>query len=277
MVLVTGATGNVGGELVRQLAAAGEPVRALVRSKRGADKLPSQIEVATGDLDRPESLAGPLECVQRIFLLGGHRDMLGLMAQIQRTGVRHVVLLSSRSVLGGSASNAIVRMWRASEEAVGSSGVPWTILRSSGFMSNALEWAQQIRAGDVVRGPFPNVLIAAIDPYDIAAVAAVVLSRPEHEGHAYILSGPKAILPADRMRILANVLGRNLRFEGLTEEETKAELRKSNPEDFVEAFLRFFAEGEFDDSEVLPTVQEITGRAPRSFEDWARAHEQLFR
>jgi uncharacterized protein YbjT (DUF2867 family) len=110
---------------------------------------------------------------------------------------------------------------------------------------------------DLVRAPFPKVPIAAIDPHDIAAVAAVALTAPGQEGQAYVLSGSNVITLSEQVEILAKVLGRDLRFVGLTLEETEAELRRENPEEFAQAFLRFFARGEFDDSETLPTVREM--------------------
>jgi len=271
MILVTGATGNVGGELVTQLAVEKQQVRALVRDP-GRTGLPAEIEVVAGDLDRPASLAPALDGARAVFLLGGHRDMPGLLGQIREAGVRHVVLLSSRSVVGGSPTNAIVRMWMTSEEAVRSSGLAWTILRPSGFTSNALRWVPQLRVGDLVRAPFANAPIASIDPYDIAAVARVALTTAGHESMSYSLSGPEAQLPAQQVAILGKVLGRPLRFEAQADDEARAELRRSTPEEFVDAFFRFFVKGEFDDAVVLPTVRELTGHPPRSFEEWARAH-----
>jgi uncharacterized protein YbjT (DUF2867 family) len=275
MILVTGATGNVGGELVRQLADANRQARALVRS-RADGALPPGVETVIGDLDLPESLSAALIGVRSVFLLGGYQDMRGTLAEIRRAGVERVVLLSSRSVVGGNPSNAIVDMWMASEEAVRSSGVSWTILRPSGFMSNALRWAPQIRAGDVVRAPFADAPIAAIDPYDIAAVAAAALTPEGHSSSIYILTGPEPLLPADQVRTLAAELGRDLRFEPQPDDEAKEEMSKSFPASFVDAFFRFFAEGEFDDSQVLPTVHELTGRRPRHFEQWAKAHADAF-
>jgi uncharacterized protein YbjT (DUF2867 family) len=276
MILVTGGTGNVGGELVKQLVGANQPVRALVRSQ-DPSAMPTSVEMVSGDLNRPESLSGALRDVRGVFLLGGYRDMPGVLAEIRRAGVKHVVLLTSRSVVGGDSSNAIVSMWMASEAAVRSSGVPWTILQPSGFMSNALRWLPQIRAGDVVRAPFADVPIAVVDPSDIAAVAAVVLTSKGHTSHSYMLTGPEPLRPADQIRVLAAVLGRDLRLEGLSDTETKGELGKSFPTNFVEGFFRFFAKGEFDDSPVLTTVHETTGRQPRTFEQWARAHADSFR
>jgi uncharacterized protein YbjT (DUF2867 family) len=275
MILVTGATGNVGGELVRALVEAGEVVRALSRGERSA--LPAGVEAVAGDLDRPDSLSGALTAVRGVFLLPGFRDMPGVLAEIRRAGVERVVLLSGSSAPAGDMSNAISRYMIRSEAAVRESGVPWTVLQPSGFMSNALQWAPQLRAGDVVRAPFAGVRIATIDPYDIAAVAARALLSDEHEGSSYRLSGPEALLPADRVRVLGAVLGRDLRFEGQSDAEARAEMSATTPPEYVDAFFSFYADGTLDESKVLPTVQEITGRPPRTFEQWAEAHADAFR
>jgi uncharacterized protein YbjT (DUF2867 family) len=276
MILVTGATGNVGGELLRQLIEAREPVRALVRARDGV-AMHSGVEMVTGDLNRPESLSTALRDVDGAFLLGGYRDMPGVLEQVVRAGVQHAVLLSSRSVAGGDPSNAIVKMWMVSEDAVRSAGVDWTILRPSGFMSNALRWLPQLRAGDVVHGPFANVPIAAIDPHDLAAVAAAALTSKGHASKTYTLTGPEAMLPADTVRVLGSVLGRNLRFEPQSDAEARVEMSESMDANVVDAFFRFFAKGEFDDSRVLPTVSEMTGHQPRTFLQWASGHADAFR
>jgi len=275
MILVTGATGNVGGALAEQLAARGDGVRAVVRDPARV-KLPAGVEVVQGDLDLPESLTPALKGARAVFLLGGWGDMPELLRRIERARVEHVVLLTSRCVVGGRPDNPVTRMWLDSESAVRDSGVPWTVLRPSGYQSNALRWLPQLRQGDVVRAPWPDISIAAIDPADIAAVAATALTEPGHEGVAHTLSGPVPLRPADQIDTLAAVLERPLRYEPLSDEQARLEMAADTPAPFIDAFFRFYSDGEFDDSPVLDTVQQITGHPPLSFEQWARAHAQAF-
>jgi uncharacterized protein YbjT (DUF2867 family) len=275
MILVTGATGNVGSEVAAALAARGEDVRAVVRDPSRA-KLPAAVEVVQGDLDLPESLTPALDGARAVFLLGGWGDMPELLRRIDRAGVAHAVLLTSRCVVGGKEDNPVTRMWLDSEAALRDSGVPWTVLRPSGYQSNALRWLPQLRQGDVVRAPWPDVAVAAIDPADIAAVAATVLTEPGHEGVAHPLSGPEPLTPGDQLETLAAVLGRPLRYEPLTDEQARLEMAADTPAPYIDAFFRFYSEGEFDDSPVLDTVEQITGRPPHRFEQWARAHANAF-
>jgi uncharacterized protein YbjT (DUF2867 family) len=278
MYFVTGATGNVGGEVVRALVEAGAEVRGLSRDpSRAAADMPAGATAVAGDLNRPETLAEPLEGVRGAFLLPGYADMPGALAEIRRAGVDRVVLLSGSSVLATDTNNVISRYMIDSEAAVRESGVPWTILRPGGFMSNTLQWTPQLRAGDVVRAPFADVRVANIDPYDIGAVAATALLSGEHEGQIHGLTGPESLLPADRVEILAKVLGRDLRFEAQPNVEARAEMNAAMPVEYVNAFFSFYGDGTLDESKVLPAVEEITGRPPRRFEQWATAHADAFR
>jgi uncharacterized protein YbjT (DUF2867 family) len=276
MILVTGATGNVGGELVRALIGAGEKVRALTRGTRPA-QLPASVEVVAGDLNRPESLSAALDGVRGVHLLAGYRDLPALLAGMRRAGVEHVVLQSSSAVPAGDMGNAVARYHILSEQAVRESGLPWTFLQPNSFMSNTLQWVAQLQAGDIVRAPFADVRVATIDPYDVAAVSAAALTSAGHAGRSYRLSGPQSLLPAERLAILAEVLGRKLRLEPQSNEEARAEMSSTMPAEYVDAFLSFFADGTLDESRVLPTVLEVTGRQPRSFEQWAVAHAADFR
>jgi uncharacterized protein YbjT (DUF2867 family) len=273
--LVTGATGNAGGQVVRALAEGGHAVRALTR-RPGRESWPEGVEPVGGDLDRPRTMAGPLAGVEGVFLMSGYADMPALLAEVRRAGVGRVVLLSSSSVPLGDMNNAVVAYHSVSERAVRESGVAYTILRPSMFMTNALQWADQLAAGDVVRVQWPAVSAAVVDPYDIGAVTASVLVAGGHDGEVLRLTGPAALRPADRVHILGDVLGRNLRVEELSDEQTLAELRASMPPRYVEAFSSFYRDGTLDESPVLPTVREVLGREPRDFRTWAAEHVTAF-
>ena len=280
MILVTGAAGNVGGELVRVLADAGEPVRALVKAlpkETGPGQFPPGAETVAGDLNDPASLRPALHGTDGVFLLPGYADMSGVLAEARRAGVRAVAQLSGMSAASGDTSNAITAYMASSEQAARESGLAWTILRPAMFMSNTFQWLPQLRAGDVVRAPFGHVRAAVTDPADIAAVAALALTTPGHEGRVYELSGPEPLTAADRVAILGQALGRDLRFEAQTDENARAEMSATTPSRYVDAFFDFYAAGTLDESKVLPTVRELTGRPPRTFSQWAAAHAGAFR
>ena len=129
----------------------------------------------------------------------------------------------------------------------------------------------------MIRAPFAGVRAAVTDPADVAAVAALALTRPGHAGRVYALSGPQPLTPAERVQILGGVLGRELRFEAQGDAEARAEMTAAMPASYVDAFFNFYADGALDESVVLPTVAEVTGRPPRTFAQWAAAHAAAFR
>jgi uncharacterized protein YbjT (DUF2867 family) len=274
MFLVTGATGNAGGAVMRALVADGHRVRAFARPGSELGTWPAAVEPIVGDLNRPESLRAALTGIQAVFLLSGYEQLAVTLEEMRRAGVERVVLLSSSAAPSGDTSNAIARYHILSEQAVRESGLGWTFLQPNSFMSNTFRWLPQLRSGDVVRLPFANVRIATIDPDDLGAVAAAALRSKDHEGRAYRLSGPEALLPEEQVRIVASVLGRDLRFEAQSNEEARAEMSTRMPAEYVQAFFRFFVDGDLDESQVLPTIEQITGRRPGTFAHWARAHAE---
>src|SRR4051812_345514 len=274
-ILVTGATGNVGGALVGALRGDGLDVRALVRDPSRAS-LPEGVETIAGDLPRPADWAGALQGVDGVFLLSGYDGMTDLLAGARDAGVRRAVLLSGSSVEGGDLDNAVTRYQAQAEAHVEASGLDATFLRPNSFMTNALEWAGQIRAGDVVRAPFSGVRVGMIDPADIAAVAAHALVEGDLGGRALRLSGPESLAPGDRVRILGEVLGRDLRYEAQSDSEAAAQMRATLPAGYAEAFLSFFVRGTLDESVVQPTVRAVLGREPTTFAAWVQAHRDAF-
>jgi len=108
-------------------------------------------------------------------------------------------------------------------------------------------------------------------------VAARALTSGEHEGKTYRLSGPEALRPAEQVAIMAKYTGRDMRFEAQSDKEARAEMEGQMPKEYVDAFFNFFSDGAVDETSVHPTVEQVTGREPRSFEEWAEAHAEAFR
>jgi uncharacterized protein YbjT (DUF2867 family) len=280
MILVTGATGHVGAELVSQLADQHQPVRAMTRRPH-AMNAPPGVEVVCGDCDDPAGLDAAFEGADRAFLMTAQATgsaeypthTVALVEAAQRAGVQHLVQLS---VYSGGGGGDVIGAWAGQvEDAVTGSGVDWTLLRPGRFMSNALHWAPMIRRGDTVTSPFADRATASIDPADIAAVALVALTTDAHRNAAYQLSGPQLLTPVEELGILAETLGRPLRLVEPPIEDVRAGmLAAGTPAAVVDAIMaRTLGD---DGKEVLATVARILGRPPATFADWARAHAGLF-
>jgi uncharacterized protein YbjT (DUF2867 family) len=275
--LVTGATGNVGSKVVRALVDAGESVRALVRSADAGASLPPGVEPFVGDLNEPDSLLDAFVGASGVYLLAGYNEMPAFLAHARDAGVEHVVLQSSSAVPLGDTGNAVAAYHIEAEAAVRDSGLAWTFLRPNTFMTNTFQWLPQLRVGDAVRVRFAEIPVATIDPYDIAAAGAAALKGHEHRGRSYHLTGPESLLSADRLRILGEALGRPLRLIPVSYDDARAEMSEEMPAKYVDAFMSMWADGNHDETRVLATVQDVTGRPPRTFEQWVAAHVDRFR
>jgi uncharacterized protein YbjT (DUF2867 family) len=274
MILVTGATGNAGGALVRALSEAGRPVRALVRRPGSIDLLGQDAEEVVGDLTEPETFADALPGVEGLFLLSGYAGTDRLLAAARDAGVGHVVLLSSSALDGTDAGNAIASYHGATEDLVRRSGLGWSFLRPTSFMSNTFRWNDQLSAGNVIRAQFPGVPIATIDPRDIADVAIAGFDSEANE--IYRITGPVALTAPERVEILGKALGRPLECYEMTLDETRADLAATMPAPYAEAIESFFARGTTDETTVYPTVENVTGHPARTFEQWCADNADLF-
>lgn len=280
MIVVTGATGNVGRQVVAQLVAAGEPVRALSRHPERAG-WPDGVERVAGDLTQ-ELPTDLFDGVRALHLFPEPSRAEAVVATAEAAGVRHVVVLSSLAAGGEGVEGLEVLQRRhlVVEGAAEASSMTWTHVRPGMFMTNTLGWAESIRSDGVVREPYPDATAAPVHEDDIAAVAVAALLDPErHAGAAYPLSGPEALSQVDRVGILAEVLGRPVRFE----EQTRAQAQErmlTNPwmnEALADSLLDLLAlsSGVREDL-VLPTVADVLGRRPLTFARWVEDHREAF-
>jgi len=276
MILVTGATGNVGRHLVRELVEAGEQVRALTRDP---DKARAQLPDAAEPVraDSAEELSAALDGAHSLFVnpaafQAGTEDLLN---EAERRGVRRIVALSSSSVTFADppGSNAIADMHRRLEADVENTGLEWTHLRPDGFSANTLQWAPAIRAGENPRGPYAAMQSACIHEADIAAVGARALLTDELLGQAPVLTGPESVSFTDQARLIGEALGRPVHYVEIPPEEARAAMLASGaPEGVVDTMLRLFAERVGQVADVSPEVERITGRPGRTYAQWARDH-----
>ena len=276
LILVTGATGNVGSNVARQLLAAGEEVRALVRNPQTA-VVPNGCEVVQGDLTRPETLPGALDGVSRAFLFPVPGTVDAFLSAAKAAGLRHIVLLSSAAVTF-QPPNAIGLRHLELERAVAASGLSWTFVRPGAFMANDLNWANRIRAGNVVHGAYGNARTAPIDERDIAAVAVRALLDEKHAGQAYSLTGGEVLSQAERVRIIGEVIGRDVQWVAVSREQAREAMVKVMPPEFADTLLDLQAAQTGPASPgISPVVEEVTGRPPRTYREWVAHHGADFR
>ncbi|MEZ0070892.1 NAD(P)H-binding protein [Planotetraspora sp. GP83] len=281
MIVVTGATGNVGRSLVRALAAAGENVTAVSRQVSGAD-VPEGVRHRQADLTAPESLRPVFDGADALFLQNGGATahLLSppdILDAAKAGGIGRVVLLSSQGVATRPQSASHGDVGRSIEDAVRQSGLDWTILRPGGFNSNTYAWAESVRAQRTIAAPFGDVGLPTIDPADIAEVAATTLREDGHAGRIYELTGPALTTPRQQAEALGDALGEPIRFAQLTRDEARAQMLRFMPEPVVETTLAILGEPTPAEQRVSPDVERVLGRAPSTFADWARRNIAAFR
>ncbi|TCO28551.1 uncharacterized protein YbjT (DUF2867 family) [Kribbella steppae] len=274
MIVVTGATGNVGRPLVEALAAAGEQVTAVSRRTPQRD-LPAGVRSQQADMSEPESLKPALEEAEAVFLLTSpdflaNGNLADVVNVVRAAGVQRVVLLSSQGV-------GTQRHPSALEDVVTESGLEWTMLRPGNFNSNAFQWAESVRSRRVLEAPFGDVALPAVDPADIADVAAAVLREPGHGGNIYTLTGPEPISPRQQAAAIAQAIGEQVRFVESSRDEARGRMVGYMPEPVVDATLAVLGTPSADEQAVNPDVERVLGRPARTFADWAARNVAAFK
>ncbi|MDQ6651079.1 MAG: SDR family oxidoreductase [Actinomycetota bacterium] len=282
MILVTGATGTVGGHLLAQLDLAGTPVRALVRTPEKADVLKGyDAEVAVGDLARPETLRAALAGVDRVFLLSPPSPdqpalEKSLIDAAAASGRPHVVKLAS---IGFRADGEVIGRNHAEVvDHLKASGLPYTVLAPNFFMQNLLLSASTIQEQGALFQSAGDGAAAHVDARDVAAVAAHVLTSEGHEGAVYPVTGPAALTFDEVAATFSRVLGREVRHVDVPVEQARQAMVAGGMDDWLANAMAGLSEiyREGSAAEVSDEVEKATGSPARSLEAFVRDHRGAF-
>jgi uncharacterized protein YbjT (DUF2867 family) len=283
MILVTGATGKVGREVVRQLAAEGFPVRALVRSAERADDLAGPgVELSVGDLEKPQTLDRAMAGVLRMYLASRAEPQLperegNAVDAARRAGVQFIVKVS---VSGGPDSPTQIGRWHwAAEKHLGSSGIAYTILRPTLYMQGTFEWLPEIAAKNEFHLPMGDGRASVVDARDVAAVAVAALKAGGLPQRLYDVTGPEAISFDAVADEISAVAGRRVEYVDVTPLQWKKErVAAGIPAWLADDYLVLWsAYRKGYGANVSTAVQDVTGRPPRSFRDFFRDYAARFR
>jgi uncharacterized protein YbjT (DUF2867 family) len=279
-ILVTGATGNVGRNVVSLLSGTGARVRALTRNPDTAD-LPSSVEVERGDLSDPSTLENSLRGVDSVFLMvrAFSAPIVPIMELLKKRA-RRIVFLSSAAIQDELPvqTNPIGKGHLEIEEEIKKAGLEWTFLRPGAFAANALTWwAPQLRAGDRVRWPYGAAAWAPIHERDIAAVAVRALTEDGHAGKKYYLTGGEVLTQVEQLHTIGEAINRTLRYEELTPDAARKQMTAFVPAFVVDRLLDFWAGMVEKPAPATRTVEEVTGAPPIMFRQWALDHARDFR
>ena len=280
MILITGASGNVGREVLKQIAATGAKVRAAFQSVGKAAVAPSGVDIVTMDYNQPQTLQTALKGVDRVFLVGPPTPNLTALErkaidEVKQSGARHVVKLSA---MGGRGA-IFPRQHADSEDYIKSAGLTYTFLRPNGFMQNFINYnAPTITTQNAFYGSQGEGKVSHIDIRDIGAVAVKALTENGHEDKAYALTGPEALSNMQIAEILSDDTGREIKYVDLPPEQFKQALVGAGlPEWSADALVelqQFYRKGGAND--VTSDVEDLLGRRPISFEQFSRDFSQAF-
>ena len=281
-ILVTGATGTVGSEVVKQLSTKGANIRACCHTLSKADKIKGPgVEIVEFDYGKPETVEAAFKGVEKLFLMTpAVENMVEITAQLveeaKKAGVKYIVKLSAMNAEAGIPPLS----WHGqAEKIIEESGILFTFLRPNSFMRNIIFlFGQTIKAQNAMYSTAGEGKVGYVDVRDVAAVAVEALIGDGHEGKIYTITGPEAISYIQVAEILSVVLGRKISHVNISEEDARKGVKEAGlPDWMINAFIeghRMIREGR--SSVVLPTVEDVTGKKPRSFEKFTREYAEAF-
>jgi len=279
MYLVTGATGNVGSNVVAQLLDRKAKVRVFVRDPAKVAHWGDRVEIAIGDFGKPVTFARAVAGVEGGFLMNGGPDQepfRQLIAAARAHGNPRIVFLST--LLAGAPEFQIGKLHKDKEDVIRESGLPGKFIRPGGFMTNSYQWIGTIKAEGVVYNPMGTGKSAPIAPEDIAAVAVQALTVPSLSDEVFELTGSQLLSVPEQVNILADVLGKPIRcIDVPTETAVQGLIRAGIPAQVAAAVGQSFeAIRDGRAIAVRDTVERVTGNQPKTFETWAREHASRF-
>lgn len=281
MILVLGSTGNVGREVARQLIAAGERPRLLVRNLVKASEFEGSADVHEGDLANESSLQTALADVEKLFLISSNLAGFELERRVidaaKNTGLQHIVKLSA---IGADNPVITFSKWHAEvEQHLMKSGLAWTMLRPGSFMTNALMfWAPTIKTQQAFYQPTGDGRWPSIAASDIAAVTVLALTTPGHEGKGYTITGDESMNGAEYAAVLSDVLGKPIKFVDVPSQMAKEQMLSTGmPVEYADAVINLMDSMRAGHSDfVTDTFQQLMGRKPVSFAEWVRQNKAAF-
>jgi len=277
MILVTGATGTVGSEVVKALSGRGQPFRAGYRTR--PQNVPSGVDAVQLDFDKPETLGPALRGVETVFLLSNTvAPEANVVREAKGAGVKRIVKLSVRHA--AQEEFTFAKWHRALERAIEGSGLAWTFLRPNSFMQNVVNYmGQTVKAQGAIYTAAPDAPVAHIDARDIGAAAARALSEGGHEGKAYELDGPEPLTYHQIAATLTRVVGREVRCVPISDEDSrKGAIGAGMPEDYADALVdleRFYRTGKAGGG--APDLRQLLGREGTQFEKFAHDYAAALR
>ncbi len=276
-VLVTGATGQIGSEVISQLRGTGCRVRAMSRNPRSTN-LPADVELVRGDLSAPDTLDACLNGIDSVFLVW-MAPLAAAAPAVERIAAhaRRIVLLTSPHRTPHpffQQPNGLRVIHAGVEQLIAASGLRWTFLRPGPFAINSRNWwAPQLQAGDVVRWFYGDAATAPVHERDIAAVAVRALCAEEHDGREHVITGPASLTQREQVQIIGDAIGRPLRFEELSRESAREQMLEMGfPPFAADMLLDAYAAAVGLPALVTSTMLEVTGQPARSFHEWAMDH-----
>ena len=279
MYLVTGATGNVGSEVVKQLLAAGKTVRVFTRDAAKVAHWGGQVEVALGDFISPESFAKAASGIEGIFIMNGALDggiFRQLIAAAKVQGNPRVVFLST--LFAGSAESPIGQLHKDKEDVIRASGLPGGFIRAGSFMTNAYQWLGAIKAEGTVYNPMSDGKVAPVAAEDIAAIAVHALTDAGTSIELFEVTGSELLTTAEQVQILSKAANRPIRCVDVpTESAVQRLISNGTPAPVAAAVAQSFQDVRAGKMAVVKdTVLRVTGRQPKTFQSWAQEHASKF-